>query len=152
MKTADYLALLIVCLGLSITSTRAEASGLGVILGEPTGICGKVQLARNHGVQGAAAWSLSGDHEFHLQGDYLYQYVAFLEENMGRLPFYLGIGGRLKFRSNRDNKVGVRFPLGLHTRIGRSRFDLFGELAPILDLAPDTDFDFAAAIGVRYYF
>ena len=33
-----------------------------------------------------------------------------------------------------------------------SPFDVFLEVVPVLDLAPDTEFDFNAAIGARFFF
>jgi hypothetical protein len=71
----------------------------------------------------------------------------------GRLPFYYGIGGRIKFaENNNDDFIGVRVPFGLAYIFATAPVDIFFELVPILDLAPDTDFDFNAALGARYFF
>ena len=70
----------------------------------------------------------------------------------GELPVYFGLGGRVVFREKHDDKVGIRFPLGINYIFDNAPFDAFLEIVPILDLTPDTDFDLEAAIGIRYFF
>jgi len=78
---------------------------------------------------------------------------SLIQVDKGRLPFYYGIGGRMKFsENNNDNFIGVRVPFGLAYIFETAPVDIFFELVPVLDLAPDTDFDFNAALGVRYFF
>jgi hypothetical protein len=45
----------------------------------------------------------------------------------------------------------VRIPLGLSWVAAKAPLDVFLELAPVLDLAPGTDLDLDAAIGVRFW-
>jgi hypothetical protein len=51
-----------------------------------------------------------------------------------------------------DNRLGVRFPLGLDYLFARSHMEMFFEVAPLLDLAPDTEFTVNGGFGFRYYF
>ena len=69
----------------------------------------------------------------------------------GSLPFYYGIGGRIRF-DEEDSRIGARIPLGLDYLFEGSRFDLFLELVPILDLAPETELNLNAGLGARYFF
>lgn len=127
--------------------------GLGIILGEPTGINGKLYLGgKTNAIDGAAAWSFSGDNDFHLHGDYLYHNYGWIEVKKGELPVYFGIGARLKIRDNAKNKFGVRVPVGLDYIFADAPFDVFVEVVPILELAPDTDFTMEGAVGGRFYF
>ena len=126
--------------------------GLGIILGEPTGISGKYYLNETHAIDGAVAWSLSGDNDFHLHGDYLFHEYSLIEPDKGKLPVYVGIGGRFLFRQSRDTEFGVRIPVGLNYIFATIPIDLFGEIVPILDLFPDVEFDLEGAIGARFYF
>lgn len=126
--------------------------GLGVILGEPTGISGKLWISGKSAVDGAAAWSLGNNEALHLHADYLLHNFTLIEVDKGRLPFYYGIGGRIRFADNGDDYIGVRVPLGLAYLFEGAPLDIFLEVVPILDLAPDTDFDLNAAIGIRYFF
>lgn len=132
--------------------------GLGVILGEPTGLSVKKWLGGKTAIDGAAAWAFSGHSSFQVHGDYLYHVYHVLNVSgiHGRLPFYYGIGGRLKFHDERDGntdtRVGVRIPLGLTYLHEGAPFDLFVEIVPVLDVAPSSDLRLNAAVGGRYYF
>lgn len=126
--------------------------GLGIILGEPTGLDLKWFLSNVNAVEGAIAWSFSDDTDVHIQVDYLYHFYDWIEVKKGLLPVFIGVGGRVAFREHRDDRLGVRVPVGLSYEFDGGVADVFGELVPILDLAPDTDFDFEGAIGARFWF
>jgi hypothetical protein len=150
--------LAIVCVAMvALAGTPASASeknvGLGFILGEPTGVDVKFWLANQHALEFGAAWSLSGNNELHIQGDYLFhKFDVFDLKSSDDLPLYFGVGGRMIFRDNIDDTFGVRFPVGLTYIFANYPFDIFGEIVPILDVAPDTDFDLEGAIGARFWF
>jgi len=134
--------------------------GLGVVAGEPTGISLKNWQGRTTALDAAIAWSFAGHDFIQLHGDYLSHNFSLLKVEKGQLPFYYGIGGRLKLsnidnkRDDRDDKtrVGVRIPLGLAYLFETITLDLFVEVVPVLDLVPETAFDLNVAIGIRYFF
>jgi hypothetical protein len=126
--------------------------GLGIMAGEPTGISGKLVLDSRNAVDGGVAWSLSGDNDLHLHGDYLFHWYDVFEVEQGRLPLVAGIGGRIRLREHHDDHLGPRFPIGVTYQFETAPFDVFFELVPVLDLIPDTDVDLEAAIGGRFYF
>ena len=68
------------------------------------------------------------------------------------MPLYFGVGGRIKFRDDKDDDIGIRVPIGLAYMFANDPFDIFLEVVPILDLSPDTYFGFNAAIGGRWFF
>lgn len=136
----------------SLATAAGGPFGLGIIVGEPTGVSLKYQLSERNAIDGAVAWSLSGDSDLHLHGDYLYHWYDLITVKKGQLPLYAGVGARLAFRENRDNLVGIRIPVGLAYLFAGAPFDAFVELVPVLDLAPDTDFDLEGAIGGRFWF
>lgn len=76
----------------------------------------------------------------------------------GRLPAYFGVEARAKFdedsgeQDHDDTVLGVRPPLGMAYHPSGSRLDFFVEIVPALDVAPDTDFELDAGIGMRFYF
>jgi hypothetical protein len=142
---------LVALAGASEAKPRGDV-GLGIIVGEPTGIDLKVFLGGVNAIEGAAAWSLSGDNEFHIQLDYLYHFYEWIEVKKGSLPVFMGIGGRIALRENQDDLVGIRIPFGLAYEFADGIFDVFGEIVPVLNLAPDTDFDLEGAIGGRFWF
>ena len=47
--------------------------------------------------------------------------------------------------------LGARFPFGIGKTLDNAPVEFFLEIVPILDLAPDTEFDLNGAVGVRYY-
>lgn len=130
--------------------------GIGIIVGEPTGISAKYWLGGTTAVDAAAAWSFSKNSAFHIHADYLFHDFELLNPRQvlgtekGQLPVYYGIGGRLKLRS--ENQFGLRFVAGIEYIFEESPLDIFAEVAPILDLAPSTKLSLNAAIGIRYFF
>jgi len=147
--------------GLMATSAFAQDKfGLGLIVGEPTGLSVKYWLDDKQAVDGAVAWSFWDDDGLSLHADYLWHNYEFLNvgETDGKVPLYFGGGTRLKFRHNEgrhhdDNDLvfGLRAPVGISYIFNGKPLDLFAEIAPILDLAPDVDLAFSIAVGVRYY-
>ncbi|BCS95673.1 hypothetical protein DSLASN_13050 [Desulfoluna limicola] len=146
--------LLTVCLCGNTYAEEREGFGVGVILGEPTGVSLKKWMGNTNAIDAGIAWSFSGDNSFHLHGDYLvhnFELVS-VAEAPGQLPVYFGIGGRVKFDDKDDNTFGVRVPIGIAYMPAGAPIDFFGEIVPVLDLIPDSDFDMNAAIGARFYF
>jgi len=135
------------------TDSGSKQVGLGFIIGEPTGIDLKIFLSRVHALEFALAWSLSDDNELHIQGDYLWHKYDLIDlDNGDEMPLFFGVGGRVELRDDRDDVVGIRFPIGLDYIFTEYPFDIFFELVPILDVAPETDFDLEGAIGARFWF
>jgi len=133
--------------------------GLGLIVGEPTGLSVKYWLDEEHAVDGAAAWSFFDGDGFQLHADYLWHDLSLLDSGKldGKLPLYYGVGARLKFRDDEgrhhdnDTVFGIRVPVGINYLFKNEPFDLFAEIAPILDLTPDVEFNFDIAVGMRLY-
>lgn len=144
-----------ICLNPGIAKSQADPGnegnfGIGVMLGEPTGISVKSWNGDYSAFDIGAAWSLSDrDEAIHLHADYLL-HSWFDDIENGRLAFYYGIGGRIIFSD--DANAGIRVPLGLNYVFQTAPFDVFVEAVPILDLTPDTEFAGNGAVGIRYYF
>jgi len=124
--------------------------GIGVILGEPTGISLKLWTGGTTAFDAAAAWSFRNQDKLHLHLDYLVHNYKLIKVESGKLPVYYGIGGRVKFED--DTRVGVRIPVGLCYQFANHPIDIFLEVVPVLDVAPETHFDVNASIGARYFF
>lgn len=131
-----------------------QAIGLGIIVGEPTGLSAKTWLRDGGALAAAAAWSFKDEDALDLHLDYL-RHVNIsspTERDGGRLRprLHYGVGGRLKAES--DTRLSVRFPVGITGHPRSVPVDVFVEVVPLLDLAPATEIDMSAAIGARYYF
>ena len=142
-------ALLLIALA---TGAPAGDVGLGVMVGEPTGLSLKVWSGSRTAFDAAAGWSLNENDWIYLHGDYLWHRYDLQLDAPGALPFYFGIGARVLLHEGDDSRVGVRVPLGLDYITRDHRFDIFLEVAPIVDLAPDTGFDVSGGLGARFYF
>jgi hypothetical protein len=153
MKTT-IIALTLLCVVLAGHSEAKPRGpfGLGIIVGEPTGVDAKYFLNAQNAIEGAVAWSLSEDNKFHIQCDYLYHNYTAITVSKGQLPIFFGLGGRIAFREDKDDQVGIRIPVGLAYEFDGGIFDVFGEIVPVLDLVPDTEFDLEGALGARFWF
>lgn len=143
---------------LAVTApARAEPLGIGLILAEPTGLSAKYWLNEEQAIDAAAAWAFSGEDAVQLHADWLmHRYDLFhVDTADGRMPLYYGLGARLKLKDDRgrdSDAFGIRVPVGISFRFARVPMDVFAEIVPVLDVAPDTDLELNAAIGGRYYF
>ena len=148
-KILFFVFLFIIFLQMSLLAQNKQF-GLGIILGEPTGLSAKLWTTSTNAFDFGAAWSFKGDGHLLLQADYVWHMFDLIRVSSGKLPFYVGIGGRVILRDDPD--VGVRIPFGLDYIFADAPVDIFFELVPILDLAPETDFDLGGGIGARFWF
>jgi hypothetical protein len=133
------------------TSLWSKDLGLGVSLGNPTGLNGKYWLDGDHAVDGGLAWTIGHNSHFSLHSDYLFHNEGALFFNdVHPLDLYYGIGGRMKFAD--DIRLGVRIPVGLAHKVENSNADVFGVVAPIIDLIGSTGVELHILFGGRYYF
>lgn len=153
MKVKYLIIPLIVFLANNVFAIEKNRFGVGVIAGEPTGITVKYMIDYNSGADAGIGWETSGDNEFHIYGNYLYHvYDLIIKVPHGKLPLYFGCGARFIDREKKDDKFGVRIPVGIEYLFENVSLGAFLELAPVLDLTPDTDFDLEAGIGIRFFF
>jgi len=148
-KYLSYLIFIIIVSASFIQSQNKEF-GLGIIVGEPTGVSFKYWTGSNSAFDGAIAWSFINGGALHIHADYILHSFNLIPVESGKLPFYYGIGGRIKLLDK--TSIGVRVPVGLTYLFDDTPIDIFLEVVPILDLAPKTDFKINAAIGGRYFF
>ncbi len=152
--------LLIFLSGPLTAHAQDRGTGVGVIVGEPTGISLKQWLTPTTALDAAMAWSFDRNTSVQLHGNYLIHDYNVVNLRPGRWPVYYGIGGRVKFdderrrgdRTRKNTRMGIRFPVGVAHLFDDLPLDAFIEAVPVLDVAPSTSFTLNAAIGVRYFF
>ncbi len=130
--------------------------GLGVVVGEPTGIAWKYWLDGTNALDGSAGVAPSDQLRF--QVDYLWHSHPFNEK---ALALHYGPGltfgfGQSHYSSNYfgDNGsggFGVRGVIGVTYLIKNTPLDAFFELAPVLILAPSTGSGIDVGLGLRAY-
>lgn len=140
---------------ITLTSSAQESGfGVGIMLGEPSGLSFKKWLNNTNAIDAGLGWSFAEDGSIHLHADYLYHKYDLIHLSDSKIPVYFGIGGRFKFKNeekSKGNSVGIRVPLGVAYQFSSAPFDAFLEVVPILDVSPDTRLTFNGAIGVRYF-
>lgn len=134
----------------SLGNAQEKGLGLGVILGEPTGLCFKSWTGYRAAFAGAAAWSFGDEDSLHIHLDYLRHDFRLIKFEEDTLPFYYGIGFRLK--NEKKVRLGVRIPIGINYMFKKVPLDLFIEFVPVFDLTPKTDLFFNGGFGIRYFF
>jgi len=131
------------------TALAADNFGIGAVVGEPTGITGKMFLSDSIAVDATLSWSFVKD-KFYIHSDYLHHFSGLFGSDVPELLGYTGIGGMIELKE--DPEIGVRIPFGLSYTISDTPVELFFEIAPVVLLAPETTVDFTGGIGARYYF
>lgn len=122
---------------------------VGIVAGVPTGLSVKYWLAERSAVDVGGGWSFD-EERLELYADYLFHYFRFdMEEAM--LPVYFGLGAGLQLGDD-DTFIGVRIPLGASYLFPNAPFSVFAEVAPIMEVIPDTEFDVGGGVGLRLTF
>jgi hypothetical protein len=133
-------------------SAQDRGFGLGLIIGEPTGISMKGWLNHTNAIDGAVAWSFAPkETSFHLHADYLWHSYNIFHTSED-IALYYGVGARFKAAHNNDARFGPRITVGLDYLPKSAPIDVFFEFAPIVDFAPSTELEMNAGLGARFFF
>ncbi len=150
----------------AVTAQPVEkgAVGVGIILGEPTGVCAKLYLQDDQAIQAALGLTfVSGGFQAH--ADYVWHPWILEEREDFTLPAYIGPGVRLMQHSagrdgDDDFRVGARAVAGMLFDFKEIPLDVFVEVAGILEFRFGSDDPDVAGVGLalngglgaRYYF
>lgn len=130
---------------------QSNGFGLGIIVGQPTGISAKYWTTGNTAFDFGLGYSLEKHSRIHLHADYLF-HVKDIFNTTENISLYYGPGARLMSVENANARLGVRFDVGIVWIPRNAPIDLFIEIAPLLDIIPETYFFVNGGIGVRYFF
>lgn len=143
--------LLAVLFALAAVPARAanEKFGIGGVLGVPFGVTAKYWVDSRWAVQSHLGVS---DGNFTMNADALKNFDDILPRKIkgARIPLYAGLG--LKFKSERNTFVGIRFVGGVSLFHSKKPYEFFAEVAPVLRVAPSEGGAFDGAVGFRGYF
>ena len=142
------ITLIVLLLCFQLTMAQNSGKGIGVILGEPTGISLKFWQSDKIAIDGGLAWSFGINNKFHFHADYLFHHTNIPKEQ----NFILYYGPGLRLRMGDEDRIGIRGAIGVDYFFNNAPCDAFFEVVPILDLIPGTYFSFNAGIGFRYFF
>lgn len=146
-------ALVLVLFGCLSGLTYAQSNhnvGLGLMIGEPTGLSFKLWSKPTMAWDAGAAWSFINGGYFQIHGDFLLHNFNLFRVETGRMSLFYGLGARMKFAE--DFTVSLRIPVGIAYEFDKTPMEVFLEVVPMIDLVPATEFQMAGAIGFRYYF
>ena len=151
------LLLTTVVFGIVVAARPAPARadfGLGLFLGEPTGLDLKLGLGHRSDLDIVLGFS-------HLNTDSAgYGHVTYLvtpvvaQADAVVVPLRIGIGGAV-YGPSGDLSIGVRAPLELGLRLRRTPLEFYGKIALVLvfiDPANDVFSDLQGGVGFRLYF
>ena len=128
---------------LTVNHARAETA-IGAVFGYPGNAGVSVRMDR---MPINAAWS---NDFFHATID-MWMSKKQLKGADGKLSWYWGPGADLGFPLNNDHDffLAARVPFGLQY-MASPKLELFGELAPGIQLLDTTDFYWAGDVGIRF--
>tara|TARA_Y100000768_G_scaffold388163_1_gene382552 strand:+ start:29662 stop:30117 length:456 start_codon:yes stop_codon:yes gene_type:complete len=131
----------------------SKLHGVGAMLGEPTGITYRYQFKDNVFLDGGLDYRL-GDRA-HIYGSYLMIAPQSLLIFGQVTKWFYGGGFRSKTKEHDDKDktfFGARGATGLLYTPKSEPFELFIQLAPTLNIIPETSVDFDFNIGARFVF
>lgn len=144
--TLVFSILLSVC-SVGVMAQDKNETGIGILLGEPSGINGQFFWSKRSAVDVTAAWSFK-DWLF-VAADYQrYDYLMNLPREW---KWTYGFGGYLTLPESEDGTFGFRLPVGLRYHFPHSDIATWAEIAPALELIPDTSPQLQLGIGLTYW-
>ena len=133
--------------------------GIGIIAGEPTGICAKLYLKDDQAIQAAIGSSFIGG-GYQVHADYVFHPYILQTRDSFVLATFIGPGVRvINYSEGRGESflaLGLRGVGGLLFDFKKVPLDAFIEVAGVLEYGfKDTEgagLAFNAGVGIRYYF
>ena len=136
--------------------------GMGIILGEPTGLSAKLWTSSNNAFDFGLGVGLGGDRikyngiydnsgRIHFHMDYLWHSFNAISSSE-KFPLYYGIGGRFNTSGGYEDSFGIRGVFGIAWFPHNTPIDVFFELVPVFQVTPLTGLGVDAGIGIRYFF
>jgi hypothetical protein len=147
--------------------------GLGLELGEPTGLTGKLFVSSNAALDfgiGYAYQNYYYDDGLHIYGDILFHPTVLAHADAFELPFYIGGGIRYwdfdfcdpqGICTYRGSAVGIRVPIGIDFDFNRAPIDIFLQIVPVIDFLHGDYYDryrdrthlaVDPSVGFRFWF
>ena len=142
---------------LQTTTDRAASDylnnrfGVGLMVGEPTGLSLKYWMTQSWAVDGGVGASFHRSDGLQLHSDALWHWFGLIDSSHGLWAPYVGGGVRYKFEDG-DDAFGFRVPVGISYMLDHHPIDVFVEVAPILDVTPSVRGSFNFAAGARFWF
>jgi hypothetical protein len=135
----------------------ARGFGLGVVIGEPTGLTLSLRPTEARAVQSHVSWSfLTG--RFRVSLDYLQSVVVVDAPARLDLPLYVGLGATMGAEGGPpwdeagDPWLGARVPVGISALPEVAPLEVFAEVAPVVYVFPEASAGLEGVLGARVFF
>jgi hypothetical protein len=137
----------------TISPAQDKDYGIGIILGEPSGLSGKYWLNNTNALDFGLGFSFTNfnNNRIQLNCDYLWNNYDFFKTSE-KLIIYYGPGIKILTGGSNDAKLGIRGVAGVGWFIKDAPIDMFFEVAPVIYMIPGTIFKIDVGIGARYFF
>ena len=149
MRAARLAVLLVLACAVPAHASKGQF-GLGLIVGQPTGVTGALEISDHTAVDGAVGLGFFNDRNFYAHLEFDYYFPTLAHGDALDLSLYIGVGGF--FVAHKDAELGARAPVGLSFDFNSAPIQIFLEAAFLLGVAPDGYFEVRGAAGFRYYF
>ena len=134
----------------SFAICQGHGLGIGLMIGEPTGISCKGWVTNSGAIQLGVGWpSTSHTGGTAVSVEYLWHSHVFRSRES--FPLSYGLGA-IVGASNDINIFGLRGAFGIAWWPRGSSLDVFLELNPTIYLKPASSFEFDFGFGARYFF
>jgi len=131
--------------------------GIGIVMGEPTGICAKLYLKDDRAIQAAAGGDFAAG-GLQIHADYLFHPLILTDRDTYVMPLYIGPGARFVEYNGTPSAeaIGLRAVIGLMFDFKTVPLDAFVEVAAIGEYRFGNEKGLHPALngglGIRYYF
>jgi hypothetical protein len=145
-----FIFVILIFAGFNSVLAQKSGYGIGIMLGEQTGLSGKYWLNSENSLTGGLAWSFGENEAIYIHSNYVWHDNNLIKMQNGSLPVYYGVGVSLGFAEK--SRINIRIPLGVNYQFPTNPIDIFVEIVPQLGIVPSSSFGVGGAIGIRYFF
>lgn len=151
MKKVLLTSILLLFLINGITIAQSSGFGIGIIAGKPTGLSAKYWTTSSTAFDFGLGYSFEKNSRMYLHADYLF-HSKNIFNSAENFSLYYGPGARLRLVEYGSSRLGIRFDVGIVWIPRNAPVDVFFEIAPLMDIIPETTFSLNGGIGVRFFF
>lgn len=152
------ISILVILSGMSVFAEPVNLTGFGIgaLIGNPTAISFKGHLGSSRYFDVAVAYNATPADGMYVHGDYIIENQEAFQIQEELFNLYYGVGARAYLadskKHNDEVHFGPRVPVGVSYYFKDPAVEVFGELAGIVEVTPETEFQAQFGIGARYWF
>ena len=156
MKKITFILILLSAFNAFAAPVKLTGFGIGALIGNPTAVSFKGHMGNSRYFDVAVANNSTPADGLYIHGDYLFEKPEAFQIQAELFDLYYGFGGRLYWadtkKHNGEAHLGARIPVGVSYYFKEPSVEVFGELAGILELTPESELIAQFGVGARYWF